>query len=608
MSSELSDREIIASLSRFADGLVHPSAAEDPLQAARHRIFITTNLIGGVLTLALLPLYIAWWGRTDVYVVLAFGWLAAQAPIALYLSRTGNFETAYVLLALCFAGLIGWVSAITGGLSSFAVIWLFLVPAEAALSGSRHVVVRAALISFATLAALIALEVARALPPQHAFGISDWSLRAAAILGGLMYCAVIALRAERLHRHAESTAHLRQARYRLLAENMGDIVSLHTPDGDAVFVTPAVRRVLGIDVASAIGNGLFQHVHVADRPAYLKTLSDALVHQHTTSVEFRAIRKSDDGKAASYIWLETRCQPLSERDPITGLAEIVAVTRDITERKRHEEELCQAREAAEQASSAKTRFLANVSHELRTPLNAIIGFSEILSQQDIKGAFDEEQHRQYAQLIHESGHHLLQVVSDILDMSKIESGNLEIVPDLLNIEGLVENCRQMITPQANDKGVCLKTQIAANIPELFADRRACKQILLNLLSNAIKFTDAGGDVTIGVRREGTRIALFVRDSGIGIAKDDIKKLGNPFFQADSGYDRRHEGTGLGLSVVKGLVELHGGKLEFQSELGIGTTATVRIPINCEAAAEPLAPHRKRRGSPATGAELERMRA
>ncbi len=602
MSIELPNREAFVSLSRFADGLVHPSAAVDPLQAARHRVFIITNLIGGVLALALLPLYVAWWGRTDGYVVLAFGWLAAQAPIALYLSRTGRFETAYALLARCFAGLIGWISAITGGLSSFAVIWLFLVPAEASLSGSRHVVLRAALISLATLAALIVLDVAAALPPQHAFGVSSWTLRATAIFGGLLYGALIALRAERLHRRAESMAHLREARYRLVAENMGDIVSLHTPDGDAVFVTPAVHRVLGIDIAAATGTGMFQHVHVADRPAYLKTLSDALALQKAASVEFRALRNGQDDRPGSYVWLEMRCQPLSVRDPITGLAEIVAVTRDITERKRHEDELCQAREAAEQASCAKTRFLANISHELRTPLNAIIGFSEILSQQDIKGAFDEEQHRQYAQLIHDSGHHLLQVVSDILDMSKIESGNFEIVPDLFEIGDLIESCQQMVKPQADDKSVQLGTQLATNIPELVADRRACKQILLNLLSNAIKFTDSGGKVTIGASREGTRIALFVRDNGIGIARDDIKKLGNPFFQADSGYDRRHEGTGLGLSVVKGLVKLHGGVLNIQSELEVGTTVTIRVPINCEAAVEPLEPHRRQRTEVATGAD------
>ncbi|MBK5947906.1 hypothetical protein CH339_15525 [Rhodobium orientis] len=583
----MSHTDVFASLSRFADGLVHPSVAEDPIHAARHKTFISANLIGGVAALALLPLYIALWGRTDVYVVAAFAWIAAQAPVALYLSRTGRFESAHLLLAVAFSALVGTIAGVTGGVGSVFLFWLLLVPGEAALSGSRRVVAVAAAIAAATLATVIGLDAASVLPAPHATGISDWALNVVGLVGGIGYGALIALRAQFYQRHTENMAVLRDNRYRLVAENMSDIVSLHTQDGDVVFITPAVRRVLGLDTRSALGRGFFDHVHVADRPAFLKAISDVIAHRGAQSIEFRASRKGADGGAAGYVWMEMRCQALTEPDPITGAAEILAVTRDISRRKRQEDELKQAREAAEAASHAKTRFLANISHELRTPLNAIIGFSEILSQPEVRENFDADQHVQYAQLIHDSGHHLLQVVNDILDMSKIESGNFEIVAEPFDVGSLIENCRQLIGPAATEKQVSLSSATGENLPELVADRRACKQILLNLLSNAVKFSDPGDEVRIGARREGTRIVLFVHDDGIGIAEADIVKLGNPFFQADSGYDRRHEGTGLGLSVVKGLISLHGGSIDIRSVLGEGTKVEVRLPINCEAAAEPL---------------------
>jgi len=592
LSIDLSHHEILASLLRFVDGMVHPSAAEDPLRATRHRTFIATNLLGGVLALALLPLYIALWGKTDVYVVVAFALVALQTPIALFLSRTGRFETAHKLLAICLSLLIGWTAAISGGVSSVMLFWLLLVPAEAALSGSRRVVAFAAAATIGALAAVFALDAMSLVPAEHAFVLSDTTLQAIIIIGGVIYGTLIALRSEILHRRAEKLALSQEVRYRLLAENMSDIVSLHTPNGDAVFVSPAVRRVLGVDPVQAQGDGLFKLVHVADRPFFMKTMSDVLAANEPASMEFRARRANGDGGAGSYIWLEMRCAPLDRQDPVTGMAEIVATTRDITARRNQEDELRAAREAAEMASKAKTRFLASISHELRTPLNAIIGFSEILSQPEVMGAFDADQQVQYARLIHESGHHLLQVVSDILDVSKIESGNFTIVPEPFDIAAVIDKCRQMVGPQAEQKGISLTMEIGDNVPELVADRRACKQVLLNLLSNAVKFSDQGGTVTVGVRREGTRIALYVTDNGIGIAKEDIPKLGSPFFQADSGYDRRSEGTGLGLSVVQGLVALHGGSFDIQSKLGKGTTVTVHLPINCEAAAEPIDALRK----------------
>jgi cell cycle sensor histidine kinase DivJ len=243
-----------------------------------------------------------------------------------------------------------------------------------------------------------------------------------------------------------------------------------------------------------------------------------------------------------------------------------------------EAELLRTRDVAESASRAKTQFLANMSHELRTPLNAVIGFSEILNR-ELFGTLGEARYRDYARLIHESGEHLLNVVNDILDMSKIEAGKFKIVKEPFDVAPLVKSCCDIMRHTAEQRSLSLIVDIAPGIPELPADKRACKQMLLNVISNAIKFTDAGGWVRVSAKVAGGNVELSVADNGIGIAEADLPKLGNPFVQANNSYDRSYEGAGLGLSVVKGLARLHGGKLELTSKLGSGTTACIALPLD-----------------------------
>jgi cell cycle sensor histidine kinase DivJ len=278
---------------------------------------------------------------------------------------------------------------------------------------------------------------------------------------------------------------------------------------------------------------------------------------------------------------------------------VVAVTRDISALKLRENELREAQETADRANRAKTQFLAHMSHELRTPLNAIIGFSEILKG-DTANELYIERRREYATIIHASGEHLLQVVNGILDMSKIESGMFDIMPERIALAPLVAGCCDMMSRQAADRDVVVVRMVPGDLPEIAADRRACRQILLNLLSNAIKFTDRGGTVTVGARIEGTMVAIFVRDTGIGIAAEDLPRLGTPFVQAETVYSRHYEGTGLGLSMVKGLAALHGGRLTIESKPGAGTTATVLLPVE-QAPGRPAANIFGQSGSP------ERMR-
>ncbi len=280
-----------------------------------------------------------------------------------------------------------------------------------------------------------------------------------------------------------------------------------------------------------------------------------------------------------FIWVEMRCRPL-EQGPQAAAgseAEVVAVMRDVTDRKIQEQALDLARTAAEQADAAKTRFLATMSHELRTPLNAIIGFSEMIVQEDAL-MLDAARRREYAQLINDSGQHLLSVVNGILDMSKMESGNFEIAPEPFAPRAALINCCSLLALKARENGIDLVTRVPEDLPVMTGDPRAFKQIALNLVSNAIKFTERGGQVTVSAGVEGARLVLRVTDTGVGIAADDLKRIGDPFFQAGKTYQRRHEGTGLGLSIVKSLVGLHAGELTVQSKIDEGTAVTVALPL------------------------------
>ena len=257
-----------------------------------------------------------------------------------------------------------------------------------------------------------------------------------------------------------------------------------------------------------------------------------------------------------------RCRPLDRADgDADGEREVVAVIRDVTERKAQEQALEDAREEAERANAAKSRFLATMSHELRTPLNAIIGFSEMLANEEMM-QLDKARRHEYATLIGESGHHLLSVVNGILDMSKIESGNFEITPEPFAPAPVVGTCCDLMALRARESGIDLVCRVPADLPDIVADKRAVKQILINLLSNAIKFTQRGGKVTVtGEIDDGARDAHRGGHRRRHRARTICAHVGDPFFQVRTAYDRPHDGTGLGLSIVKGLVELHGGELD-----------------------------------------------
>jgi len=246
------------------------------------------------------------------------------------------------------------------------------------------------------------------------------------------------------------------------------------------------------------------------------------------------------------------------------------LSQEVTERKRAEEQ-------AEIASRIKSDLLANMSHELRTPLNAIIGFSGSMKEETF-GSVGSDKNWEYLDDIHQSGHHLLELINDILDVSTIEAGALELEEENVNITDIVEISVRLIGPRAGHGQVCVTSTIDTEIPLLYADARRVKQVFLNLLSNAVKFTPEGGQVTVSARlNDDGSLAVAVADTGIGMDEEEVTKALATFGQVDSGLDRKHEGSGLGLPLTKGLIELHGGALEINSEKGHGSLITVTFP-------------------------------
>jgi two-component system, cell cycle sensor histidine kinase PleC len=232
---------------------------------------------------------------------------------------------------------------------------------------------------------------------------------------------------------------------------------------------------------------------------------------------------------------------------------------------------------AEEANAAKSKFLANMSHELRTPLNAIIGFSEIM-EAAMFGPLGAQKYNEYSRDIRESGLYLLDVINDILDMSKIEAGGIRLAPEDVDLDTVLADSLRVVSQRASEKNLKLIPQIDPAI-HLHADRRALKQIALNLLSNAVKFTPEGGSVKVHGRVRANTVIIAIEDNGIGIPKAALRKLGRPFEQVESQLTKKHQGSGLGLAIAKSLVEMHGGAMRIRSALGKGTTVVVRLPVN-----------------------------
>ncbi|MEQ8345930.1 MAG: PAS domain S-box protein [Sneathiellaceae bacterium] len=255
---------------------------------------------------------------------------------------------------------------------------------------------------------------------------------------------------------------------------------------------------------------------------------------------------------------------------------VLTVAREVTERRRQEAALLRSREAAERANRTKSAFLASMSHEFRTPLNAIIGFAEIM-RDEMLGPIGRPRYAEYAGDIHRSGAHLLAIINDLLDLSKLEAGKMELHEEHLAPGALIEECLRLVQGKADGTGVELARDLPPGLPALVADPRLMRQILLNLLSNAVKFTPGGGRVTAGAELTGAGLALFVSDTGFGMTDEEVAIALTPFGQVAATGPRLQEGTGLGLPLARDLARLHGAELSIRSARGEGTTVTVAMP-------------------------------
>ncbi|MGN6515038.1 MAG: sensor histidine kinase [Rhizomicrobium sp.] len=540
---------------------------EAELAAQRRRFVIVQAAKAGV-GVGLAILFIAVVGRPDVTEWMAVFGLAFPGVLALLGLTRLKLDWLESLALASFAALVGYLVGLTGGMASPLIVWFVLVPAEAALAGGRRTVWQAggaaavALVMVALLQALNELPESRLLAPA-------WDFYAISVLAAVGQSAVVAIATQDRQRAADNAAARGAAMYRFLADNAMDLITLHSPDGRIRFASPAAQTILGRAPESLIGIVPSTLVHPQDLSAMQSALVEASYFGRSAIAEARL--KKDDG---TYIWVEMRCRPAAL---VNGnAADMVAVTRDITERKNHERALIDARDQAEEANRAKSRFLANMSHELRTPLNAIIGFSEVMTH-EMFGPVGSPRYLEYARLINESGGHLLGLINGILDMSKIEAGKFELTEEMFDLYDVADQAARFVKLQADRKGVVLKIGIAKDARTIFADQRAVKQIIVNLISNGVKFTPRGGEVRVLAMRNASGIEIAVTDTGMGISPEDVKRLGQPFEQVEGAHTRTQEGTGLGLALVKALTAMHGGEAKIESKLGEGTTVRVTFP-------------------------------
>ncbi|HXZ68952.1 MAG TPA: PAS domain S-box protein [Alphaproteobacteria bacterium] len=360
------------------------------------------------------------------------------------------------------------------------------------------------------------------------------------------------------------------AQHKLLMNYSNDVICQLDYQGSFLFLSPAIEQITGYKIEELVGRNVSEFVHPDDIESLRAGARQANYNPNARTDQFRMQRKSGE-----YVWIESRVRPLMDQKGKKRIG-LIAVMRDISERKIAEQALVSAHERAEIANRAKTKFLANMSHELRTPLNAIIGFSEILSR-EMFGPLGSTRYGEYVSLILESGRHLLELINDLLDTAKIEAGRYELAREPLDIQEIVDAALRLVQRQAETKGLTLEAAPISIDEPLIADQRAIKQIIINLLSNAIKFTPNGGKVSVIVSRDPNHFIIIVADTGIGIPEKEIGRLARPFEQVHRDLHIAQEGTGLGLALVSSLARLHGGDIEIKSREGEGTSVIVRLP-------------------------------
>jgi cell cycle sensor histidine kinase DivJ len=564
-----------------ASALPHQGLLGDLAEKTRHQGFMLPQLAMSFAACAIAPFYLAFHGAPALWQTLTFIWAILPLAGVALVWRTGALAAAQALSSFSFIA-VGITLAVGGGSSyQAALTWLILAPLQSILTANRRLILASGY--GAALAAIILAVLQATGVITTGFAVSESVLF---ITPAILYAMALALSAAHIDALQTGSVRLHASRYQAISQAIGDVIICFDQAGAAEFVSADCETRLGLRRQDLIGRGFFEHIHVADRPNFLKAVADATRSSERLSLTLRLrtlmpLLEDDASSVPVFLWIEMHVRRFADARPhnVKNDAGIAAILHDVTKSKQREEELEASRATAERVSQSKDQFLANMSHELRTPLNAIIGFSEMLSNSELAPR-DPAKQQEYAGIIQHSGLHLLSVVNSILDMSKLQSGSFALMPEPFDIAPLIDLCCDMIKLKASDGEVELIRAYPGEIPEIIGDKQACKQIVINLLSNAIKFTPAKGRVTIGVQPEGNSLLIRVTDTGIGIDAQDLTQIGDPFFQASASYNRAYDGTGLGLSIVRGLVGLHGGTISIESEPGKGTSVSVRLPRDC----------------------------
>jgi len=478
----------------------------------------------------------------------------SPAVAGLWLARSGN-RAAQAGLIVAWGAAAGLAAVLTGGVVGPLAAWLLSPMAFAVVGGGRRLALGAA-VSLAAVGVTALTGFSLDIPPPApglAQGLSLIGLGSMSLVFG---AGLVALQRrgdlEALRRdHLE--ARLRQA----LDEQPHRLVSVHSSGKVSAAWGPAPHGLAG---RGLVGSELGDLAAPSDRPGVDDAVRRALA-EGASEAAFAPV-----GAADGWLILSLRR---------AGEGRLVGSIRDGRPERGRMAGLERAKEEAEAQNAGKSRFLANMSHELRTPLNAIMGFSDIMKQR-LFGPLSDR-YGEYAELIHDSGTHLLELINDVLDMSKIEAERFELSREEFDARDAVSGVLRLMRGQADRAGVQLRGLLPKEELEVVADRRALKQIVLNLISNALKFTPRGGAVTVTARAEDEVLEIIVADTGVGISREDLVRLGRPYEQAgDAG--QRSAGTGLGLSLVRAFAELHGGRMIIESRLGEGTTVIVRMPV------------------------------
>ena len=552
--------EFSGAVAAGCDRLVHPSIDGSARSLQRRLVGLLLAapfLVGG----AGVVLVSANLGAASTFAVIfaAFSlcWLAA-----LLVAATGKATQIGVASLVAGTAAIAAIIAAAGGVTSPATLLVAAVPLEALWAWRTR---KAAMLgAAAAVAALLSQGFLGAMPFAEGAAVSAWHW-----LLPVAWLATFAVRASMFLNHRVEQD---VAPSHALEKMLQAVVLRVAYSGDVTDVSEQARTLLRLQPELLLGTALFDRIHVADRVGYLCALADMRDGAELRQVELRLrLPRQNESDAGDNF------RPFALELMKAEGQSFVAIIRDNDTVADLREELTKAADAVKSAELAKSNFLAAVSHELRTPLNAIIGFSDMLLH-EMFGGFQEPRQKEYVGIVRDSGQHLLEVVNSILDVTKIESGCYAINPEPFRFREAVDMCTSMLALQAQAKALDLAVEVSAGTGEVKADRRAVQQVLINLVSNALKFTPEGGRIEIGAKRLGSRLHFWVSDTGIGIAQEDLPRLGTPFMQVQNDYTRRFEGTGLGLSLVKGLVALHDGTMSIESAPGQGTTVTISLPI------------------------------